>query len=394
MRLFDEAKAGRLMEEAGIDLMLASTRPNVGYLSDYWHSVSDEFYVLWDPSVTHMTLAGILKSGNGAAFLVAGASEMTTLEAADPWIKERHYWGPGYYIQTWTEPSPDPGNPMETAARVIREKGLAASCIGLEMRYLGVNYFERLRSLLPQASFVDVEPLLWKLRMVKSAEEIRRVREACLRTCQVWRTVMDGAVAGMTEKEMEREFISVFAEHEMDNERSYCIFGPAGVQLKNGSPLPSDRPLREGQFIRVDIQGRYEGYLCNLSRVVAFGKVTPAMERAHTIVREMVENLIPLLKPGVRCRDIRAAELAMYEGTDYRPVIPYTGHSVGRVVHEPPYLTSFDETVLEPGMVVTLEPTVQFTGDGDIFVCPEDQFLITDEGSEWLTAQASTQLNL
>ncbi len=109
MRLFDYAKATRLMDDAGIDIILASTRHNVGYLTDYWHSVSDDYYLLWDPTVTHKTLAGIPKSEDKGCFIVAGASEMTTLGRADPWIEERFYWGPGYYIQTWQEDNPDPG---------------------------------------------------------------------------------------------------------------------------------------------------------------------------------------------------------------------------------------------------------------------------------------------
>ncbi len=392
MQLLNYARASQVMDEAGVDLLLATTRHNVGYLADYWHWVSDDYYLLWHPSVTHKTLAGIPREEDCGPFLVAGASEMTTLESVDPWIGERHYWGPGYYIQTWQEPHPDPGNPIDVAARVVGEKGLAEGCIAVEMRYLGVSYFDRLQRLLPKARFVDAEPILWKLRMLKSPEEVRRIREACRRTTRVWRNVMQQAVAGMTENEMQRRFTRGFADEGMDNERSYCIFGPAAVKLKNGSPLPSDNPLKTGQFIRVDTQGRYEGYLCNLSRVIAFGDVNRDMERAHDLVKQMIENLVPVLKPGVRCCEVREIELKMYEGTGYRPVVPYTGHSVGRVVHEPPYLSSQDQTVLEPGMVVTLEPTVQFSRDGDIFVCLEDQFLITDDGSEWLTADASLEL--
>ena len=283
---------------------------------------------------------------------------------------------------------------MDVAARVLAEKGLAEGCVAVEMRYLGVSYFERLRSLLPGARFVDAEDVLWNLRMVKSREEVRRIREACRRTAEVWKQVTARACDGMTEKEMEFEFTQAFARAGMQNERSYCIFGPAGVKLKNGSPLPSDNRLKEGQFIRIDTQGRFEGYLCNLSRVTAFGSVTRQMERAHALVRQMVERLIPHLKPGVRCCDVRSVELQLYEGTGYRAVVPYTGHSVGRVVHEPPYLSGSDQTTLEAGMVVTLEPTVQFSADGDIFVCLEDQFLITDDGCECLTDDAPLDLRM
>ena len=394
MQLIDYRKTSQLMDEAGIDVILASTRPSVTYLADYWHLPSDDYYVLWDTNVTHKTLAGIPKQEEKGPFLVAGASEMTFVSMVDPWIKERHFWGPGYYIQRWKKPNPDPGNPMDVAAQVLADKGLADGCIAVEMRYLGVSYFERLASLLPKATFVDAEEILWKLRMVKSPEEIRRMRRACQGTIKVWRRCMSLAHSGMTEKEMEREFIKAFAEEGLDNERSYVVFGPAGVNLLNGAPLASDNALKEGQFIRIDVQGKYQGYICNLSRVIAFGKVTPEMEKAHSLVKDMVQKVIPKLKPEVPVGDIRAFELELYEGSGYEPVVPYTGHGVGLKVHEPPYLSQVDGTVLKPNMVVTVEPTVQFSADGDIFISIEDQFLITQDGAEWLTADAPLDLYL
>lgn len=75
--------------------------------------------------------------------------------------------------------------------------------------------------------------------------------------------------------------------------------------------------------------------------------------------------------------------------------VPYTGHGVvGRVVHEPPYLALNDATLLEPGMSVTLEPHIIFSGDGDIFVGMEDHFLITNDGAEWLTESAPMGLHV
>ena len=73
MRLFDLDRAMRLMKKARIDCILASTRHNVGYLSDYWHAVSDDFYLLWDTSVTHKTFCGIPRDPAKRAFLVVGA---------------------------------------------------------------------------------------------------------------------------------------------------------------------------------------------------------------------------------------------------------------------------------------------------------------------------------
>jgi Xaa-Pro dipeptidase len=395
MQLYEYARASHIMRKAGIDLVLASSKHNVGYLSDYWHPVSDDFYVLWDTSATHKTLVGLPAEESRGAFLVAGASEATTVSLMDPWIADRRFWGPGYYIQTWKEPlapDPDPGDPMLTAAQAIKEKGLERGVIGIEERYLGVKYTRRLQELLPRAKFVDAEQPLWQLRMIKCDEELRRLREACRRTGKVWLDTVRAAQAGMTEAEMQRDFARRCLLAGIECERAYVIFGPAGLTLKNGSPPSRGVQLKRGMFIRIDAQGKFEGYICNMSRIVGFGEVSPAMAKAHAIERKLVEDMMPILKPGVSCARVREAELALYPATGYPPVIPYTGHGVGRVVHEPPYLALNDHSVLEPNMVVTLEPTICLSEGGDIFVSIEDQFLITPTGAEWMTKDTPLDL--
>lgn len=392
MKLFDSARASELMEAAGVDCIIASSKHNVAYLSDYWHMVSDDFYVLWDLSVTHKTFCGVPADPGKDAFIVAGASEKTTLERDNPWIKDRRYWGPGYYIQTWGGEKPDPGDPTEEVAAALAERGLTNGTIAVERRYLGVGYFDQLVERLPNVKFVDAEDILWKLRKVKSAEEQRRLRVCCQQTAEVWLEVMHEAEAGVTELEMMHQFTAKFAGRGMEPERTYVIFGPAGLDLKNGSPVPSNNPLKEGQFIRIDVQGRYEGYVSNMSRVIGFGEVTPEMRSVQALVKDMVETLIPEVKPGMPVREIRRKELKLYEGTGFTPVVPYTGHGVGRVVHEPPYLMEDDATILEPGMSVTLEPTVNYQADGDIFISLEDQFIVTENGAEYLTKDAPLDL--
>ena len=129
-----------------------------------------------------------------------------------------------------------------------------------------------------------------------------------------------------------------------------------------------------------------------MSRVIGFGEVTPEMMSVQALVKDMVETLIPEVKPGMPVREIRRKELKLYEGTGFTPVVPYPGHGVGRVVHEPPYLMEDDATILEPGMSVTLEPTVNYQADGDIFISLEDQFIVTENGAEYLTKDAPLDL--
>lgn len=116
-------------------------------------------------------------------------------------------------------------------------------------------------------------------------------------------------------------------------------------------------------------------------------------ERASWLMGQQGVGLVlASSKPSVAVADIRRKKRAMYDAIGRPPLVPYTGHGVGRVVHEPPYLALNDPTVLEPGMSVTLEPHIVYSGDGDIFVGMEDHFLITSDGAEWLTESAPMEL--
>jgi Xaa-Pro aminopeptidase len=394
MRLFDPERATRLMLDHGVDLVLASSKASVGYLSDYWDDDTREDYAMWYPHVRYANLCGVPADPTATPFLVLSAHEKTSVEARECWIDDRRYWGPGFYVQQWTTPRPDPGDPMQTVAEALRERGLARGCIAIERGHLAVEYFGRLMALLPHATWADASPILTSLRAVKSPDEIGRVREVCARTVRAWQAVIGELRPGVTELEIRWEIGEVFAAEHLGWDRGYVIFGPAGVHLQHGAPVPGHNALKAGQFVRVDIAGRFAGYLSDMSRVVGFGSVSAEMERAHATVRAILEELTAMIRPGVTGGDIRRRELELYAAAGVQPVVPYAAHSIGRTVHEAPYASDDDTTPLELGMVLALEPTVTFSHGGDFNICLEDDLLVTEAGCERLTGAASLDLYL
>ena len=239
---------------------------------------------------------------------------------------------------------------------------------------------------------MDAEDAIWQLRMIKCDEEIRRARIACERGSKVWLDTIHEAEEGMTQPELQSVYKRLCIENGVDYERAYMIFGPAGLDLSNGSPASGDLELKKGMFIRIDGQSKYKGYICNLSRIVGFGEVNDSLAEAHKIEKWLVERCMEEMKPGMTASDVSKIELKLYDDIGYSPVVPYTGYGVGRVVHEPPYLALNDHTVLQPNMIETLEPTICHSEGGDMFISIEDQFLITNDGIEWLTEPASMEL--
>jgi Xaa-Pro aminopeptidase len=146
---------------------------------------------------------------------------------------------------------------MEVTANALKEKGLANGTIAIEMRYLGSKYSERLQALLPNATIVYAEAALWQLRMIKCDEEIRRFRIACELGSKIWLDTIHEAQEGMTQPELQAVYKRLCIENGADYERAYMIFGPAGLDLSNGSPASGDVARKKGMFIRIDGQAKY-----------------------------------------------------------------------------------------------------------------------------------------
>ena len=382
------------MQEHGIDIILASTQPNVEYFADYFRPIGTEYDMLWHPDATQKSVAGVAQDPSSEPFLVLAGHEQTAAASADIWIKDVRFWGPGYYLKNWTEPNPPAGNPMNETAQAIKDRGLETSTIGVNMRFLGPWYLDRLKEHLPQAKFVNSVDAMWEIRRVKTPEEISRTREACRRTAKVWKRVMDSRVAGMSEKEIQVQMTQGFFEEELTNLRPWAWNGPStGSRLKNGAAIPGANRLEEGMVTRVDVHGSYKGYTSDMARVVAFGKCSSEMERAHDLIRTICTRLHAEVGPGMRCKDLRKMELEMYEGTGYHTEIPYTGHHMGKAVHEPPFINEYEEMALQPNTIISIEPTILFSENGgDIFVALEDTVLITERGSENLSGIAPWDL--
>ena len=146
----------------------------------------------------------------------------------------------------------------------------------------------------------------------------------------------------------------------------------------------SGETLDRGQIVRVDLGGTYKGYPCDMSRARVFGKPSAEMVRAHDIVRTTNEALREAIGPGAKCSDVYRLGLELNERDGLKLLNPFIGHSIGREqVHQYPCLMESDDTLLEPGMVMVVEPTIRLEGIGSINI--EDMVLVTDAGHEDIT---------
>jgi Xaa-Pro aminopeptidase len=380
MRPFDYGKLSRLMASSKLDLILASSQPNVGYLADLtWYICINPSYLSEDGKTYYASFVGLLPDSPDTSFFVGSANESMWVEHCNPWIKDRRYAGASFHVEGSKEDVGGISDPVALVAEAIRERGLECACIGVEWEQIRVGTFERLKERLPGAKFIDCDALLWELRMVKCAEEIERMRVASRGSSQAADRAYRSLRAGMTELEWEHIVVEGIHAAGLRHEYTEMAFGPKGAHLVD----PTDNRLKKGDLVRLDIGGSYKGYQCDLSRSLAFGRVNDDVRRAHAAILKLNTELRAAVRPGVRCSDLFHMCMRLFEEQGYTALTRQAGHSLGRTVHEPPFLVEDNRRKLELGMVINVEPTMRIKGVGSVNI--EDTLVVRDGEPECLT---------
>ena len=381
---FDRDRLSRLMEEAGVDLLLGCSRANVGYLADYTYYVAQGLpYVLEDGKQWSITFVGVARDPKIPSFLTPVSSEHGSIAFADPWIADRRFWGPKWTYAGQSSPTAGGGAPENVAvcvADAIRERGLAEARIALEVEAVPATRYERLRQLLPKAKLIDAAPIFRDLRIIKTPMEIARLHEVATATDAATAAAYEALPGAPTELELQSVIAGSLVRSGMAFGWCSVAYGPKGTTLIEAT----DRPPAPGEIVRIDIVGIHHGYYSDMSRVNAYRRQPDAASlKAHAAILETNAVLRKETGPGVRASEVARIAHETLGRHGYPMLAPQAGHGIGRDVHEPPYLAEWDTTALRPGMVIDLEPAMRVAGVGSVNI--EDMVVVTETGCEVLT---------
>jgi len=286
-------------------------------------------------------------------------------------------------IRVWGEFVDDP---MSTLARLLSDRGLAGGRIGIEMDYLPAGDFNRLVDFSPQARFEAAERMLAKLRMKKQGRELdllRRLSRISDRAIvEAYRTVE----AGMTEMDLAGAVTrGVYAQ---GAEHFKLLIVATGDRSQLPNVGPSERVLEEGDVCRVEVFSIIEGYHAGVCRTAVVGNAPAHAERIWSNLMACKHLLLGSIRPGASTRRIYEAYLAKLSELELPP-IAFVGHGIGVHLHEEPYLGPHSDTLLEPGMVLGIEPLTYRTGHG-YGMQNKDMVAVTEDGCELLSDVANT----
>ncbi len=298
--------------------------------------------------------------------------------------------------RTLSWPSPTPENEgLDLLASVIKKLPRRFGYFGVELgpeTRLGMAPADLLRlgEMIRPFHLADCIPVLRRLRFIKSPAEIAHIRHICGIAGDAFDDLPALLRLGDSEKEICRKFAADLLLRGADKVPYTSIgTGPGGYSsIIQG---PTQRRLGEGDILLIDTGAKYAGYYCDFDRNVAIGEPPVAAKRIHDLLWRATEAGIAAAVPGKTAADVFHAQAKVLEDAGIvLGNVGRFGHGLGKVMTEFPSNKPIDRTVLEPGAVLTIEPSAMF-GDGKILVHEED-LVVTESGPELLTRRAPREM--
>lgn len=273
--------------------------------------------------------------------------------------------------------------------RLVAESG--AKRFGLEASSLTLAQFLDLSN--PgQPELVPTHGMVERLRYRKDGDEIRALREAVRIADETVEEILGVIQPGMTEHRVAGEIERLQRSKGGEASASEIIVA-SGPRSCFPHGIASSRMIQSGEPVMMDLGTVVDGYLSDLTRTVYVGTAPPAFRDMYDRVFEAQQRAEEKIKPGMTGRQADAIARDYLKAENYGDFFGHAlGHSIGLDNHELPGLSPFDETVLEPGMVTTIEPGVYVPGLGGVRI--EDMVLITDTGCEVLSRSRKTLIEV
>jgi Xaa-Pro aminopeptidase len=371
-------RADAQRRRAGLDALLVFKDENCRYLTD-----------LRPQLIAGKTTAlnGALLVEGRAPILFCSGGERDRVDRIMPWIEEAHT------IPIIEEKALIEGMIGEILGPVLRRHGLADARLGLDEANMA--FVHALSAQFPQLRIEDGDTPMQQARMIKLDEEIALLEEATAIADAVTATGIAAIAEGVRECEVAAEAMRTLFRLGGEYAHVMTPFVASGENMAPPHRICSDKIIRHGDLVFIDIGANWNGYFGDVARTGVCGEASDEQKRIYTAVHEALLAGIAEMRPGRTNKDaadavIRAAEK---RGLGGRFLSLFMGHGIGIGANEPPYIgeTLPGAPVYEfmPGMVFALEPLIWVEGvRGGGGVRLEEQVLITPSGPHVMSRTA------
>jgi len=279
--------------------------------------------------------------------------------------------------------------------KIVEHKGMITEKVAEEVDKLGVQklgfeeqdmsyaQYSNYQKVLKEVEFVPVSGAVEKLRLIKTDEEIKILKEAAEIADAAFSHILKFIRPGLREIEVANE-LEFFMRKNGAISSSFDMIVASGYRSALPHGVASDKVIEKGEFVTLDFGAYYKGYCSDITRTIAIGDPGEEMKKIYNIVLEAQLRGMNGIKPGMTGREADALTRDYIKENGYGDYFGHsTGHGIGLEVHEGPALSIRSDIVLEKGMVVTVEPGIYLPEKGGVRI--EDDTVITSTGNESLT---------
>lgn len=266
---------------------------------------------------------------------------------------------------------------LDIAAAAENEKEIA-----YEENYVTVSLFQRMQKFIPDKSWLGLN--LDGIRMIKDEEEIHLIEKAVKIADKAFARLLPELKEGMTELEA-AALLEFYLKQEGASETSFPTIVASGKRSSLPHGQPTEKKFDKGDFITFDFGAVYKGYCSDMTRTVVVGEADEKQKQIYELVLSAQLAAITGLRPGITGAQGDRYARDVIKEAGYGEMFGHgTGHSVGLNIHEDPRLSPSCNTLLHPGMVLTVEPGIYIPDWGGVRI--EDIVVIADDGARVLTA--------
>lgn len=285
---------------------------------------------------------------------------------------------------------------IDLTVDVMRDLGLRGKRVGFEPTSFTVDGHAYLTQAWGEP-LVPVKGLVERLRTVKDEEELHLIRVGCELAEHGMRVEVDDSVPGTAEVEIMARGNAAMLE--LAARRFPDLHITSGSRPVSGEKsvlphsIPSGRRLQRGDVVIHGTGCVVEGYYSEDERTIFVGPPTSEQRRLFDVMARAQQAAVDAIRPGVKCQEIDRTARGVIEQAGYGPQFMHrTGHGIGIDIHEAPYFSASDETVLRPGMVMSVEPGIYVDGVGGFR--HSDTIIVTESGADVLTKFPKTLAEL
>ncbi len=369
---FDAALLDRLMEEAGIDVLLATSKHNVQYLLGGHRSL---FFDVMDATGLSRYLPVLVypKGAPEKAAFITHRLDSFQHQLTPFWTPVTDFKASGSV------------DVMQNTLAYLERAGLPIRNIGVELAFIPADAAQTLQARSPDSPVKDALFVLERLRARKTPEELRLLRKASELVVETMASVIGGHGAGTSKRDlceaMKREEVGRGLTFE------YCLI-TMGTDFNRA---PSEQRWAEGDILSIDSGGNYHGYIGDLCRMAILGEPDSELKELLGEIEAIQRAAMSAIRAGAMGNAVYAAAEPLVRASANRGHLHFLAHGMGLVSHEAPRLTGsgpvpydgYDaDSPLQSGMVISVETTMPHPRRG--FIKLEDTVAVTEVGCEIL----------